>query len=448
MLRFKGEIRLIKQNNLILVEKIKLDSENQYHYFTNNCRLICLHLVKFRKINFKKFKTLKFNLSASEFKIYFDKRYRFNNIDLIPELKYENQPLSETDTKLYEIHLNNCEHCQYVHKPKSIRKRKKLNIQDKMKLASYIGGNQLNKSIMRSLDISKQTVNIYKRKLNESYTEEKKVKTNHHSSVTSIDQKKILDHNINHPFDYPTKIKRELKLNCSRDTVRNVLAKSDVKSYLAKEEPLVNSNQFNLKKRWCQITKNLKPNEWNQIIFTDEKTLQNFHNGKVKVYRKRGEQSAKHIYRRTLNRFKINLFGYITSKGLGNLYVFDDVLNSEKYINYLHYTVLPDVIEDFGPKFIWQQDGAGPHVSKIALDYFRKIKANLLIWPPASPELNIIENVWARLQKEVNQIIFTEGLPSTKEDLIEYAFRAWYSIGDNFVIGLYETLPSRVLKFN
>lgn len=243
------------------------------------------------------------------------------------------------------------------------------------------------------------------------------------------------------------KIKRELKLGCSDDTVRNVLSKRNIKSYLAKNEPLVNSAQFNLKKRWCQITKNLDQHQWNNIIFTDEKTLQNYHNGTVKVYRERGTQSEKHIYRRTLNRFKINLFGYITSNGLGNLYVFDKILDTEKYINYLHHTILPDVIEDFGPRFIWQQDGAGPHVSKLALDYFSKINANLLVWPPSSPELNIIENVWSRLQKEVNELIFTEGLPSTQDDLIEYAFRAWYSIGNEFVVNLYKSLPGRVLKY-
>lgn len=109
--------------------------------------------------------------------------------------------------------------------------------------------------------------------------------------------------------------------------------------------------------------------------------------------------------------------------------------------------MLPDGIEDIGPKFVWQQDSAAPHVSKMALDYFDTINANLLIWPPAAPDLNIIENVWSRLQKEINQIIFKDGLPSTRDDLIEYAFLAWYTIGNDFVIKLYESLPGRVCKF-
>lgn len=226
-----------------------------------------------------------------------------------------------------------------------------------------------------------------------------------------------------------------------------MLANSDVKCHTATTQPLINSNQFDLKKKWSIMMSKLDQTQWNQIVFSDEKTLQNFNNGKVKVYRKRCELSENHIYKKTLNRFKINLFGYITRRGLGNLYVFDDVLNSEKYINYLHYDVFPDVIEDVGPSFVWQQDGASSHVSKLSLDYFEKVHANLLIWPPTCPDFNIMENVWSLFQKNVNQMIFKEVLPKSRADLIEYAFRSWFLIGDAFVVKLFNSLPSRVSKF-
>lgn len=144
-------------------------------------------------------------------------------------------------------------------------------------------------------------------------------KLNNYSSLTTINHQKILDHNLNYPFDSPMSDKRELKLECCRNTVRNVLSDAKIMCFAANREPLINTNQFNLKKKWCKIMNNLDQNQWNQIVFTDEKTLQNFHNGTVKVYRKRGECNDHHTYRRTLNRFKINLFGYITSQGLGNL---------------------------------------------------------------------------------------------------------------------------------
>lgn len=195
------------------------------------------------------------------------------------------------------------------------------------------------------------------------------------------------------------------------------------------------------------MVKDLKQEHWDTIIFTDEKTLQNYHNGKIKVYRKRGNGKArKFIYRKTLNRFKLNLFGYITSNGVGNLYVFSDKTDSELYINYLHHCILPDVIEQVGPNFIWLQDNAPFHSSNLTLEYLKSINLNLLIYPPASPELNIIERVWSRLQKEVNDIILEEGLPKNKEELIEYAYRSWYSISDDYIRSLYKSLSVSVRK--
>lgn len=448
MLRYKGIIRFIKYKGLRLVEKIKLDSEDNYHYFNSKSRLLCLHSAKIRKVNdFKKFKTLKFNFNELEYAVYYDKnlkKYRFNNADLIPENDYENEDLCNEELENYEYHLKSCVICNHFHQPKSIRKRNKLTIDEKFKLSYYIGGHHISKSIMQTLDISKQTVKVYKRKLATESIHLKFNKIKSHTSVSITNQRKIINHNSRKPFHHPNQIKRELKLNCHPNTIKNVLSNSGIKSHLATIKPLVNSNQFNLRKRWCDITKHLSLDHWKHIVFTDEKCLQNYHNGTVKVYRRRGELNESHIYRRTLNRFKINLFGYITSNGLGNLYVLEDILNTEKYINYLHYDILPDVIEDVGPRFVWQQDGCGSHVSKLALSYFKKINANLLIWPPTSPDYNIIENVWSRFQKEVNDIIFNDGLPSTKEDLIHYAFRAWYLVGNDFVKELYKSLPGRV----
>lgn len=252
---------------------------------------------------------------------------------------------------------------------------------------------------MSALDVSKQTVVNYKRKLEESQqqpSKRSKTSSHPHTSITPYNQSQILEYNQQNPFDKPKEIKRELRLDCSDNTVMNVLSKSDVKCYIAVTQPLINAVRFDLKKRWAIIMNKLNQSDWNQIVFSDEKTLQNFNNGKIKVYRKRNEASVDHVYRKTLNRFKINLFGYITSRGLGNLYVFDDILDSDKYINYMHHDVPPDVIKDVGPS---------SHVSKKSIDYFEKINANLLIWPPACPDLNIMENVWSQ-----SKILYVENI--------------------------------------
>lgn len=273
MSRFKGQVRFIKLDNIILVEKIKLDSENEFYYFTNENRILCYHIKKFQNLPFfKQFKTLKFNLSKKEFEIYFkDNRYQFKGIDLVKE--DENQELSLKSTKFYLNHRNTCSTCEQISNkaPKIIRKRKKLNLKEQLKLASYIGSNELNKSVMKDLDISKQTVINYKRKLNDSNDQIKKIKTNHHTSVTTNNQQRILDHNSNHPFDNPKQIKLQLMLNCSHETIKNVLLNSKIKRHSAKLEPLINANQFGLKKRWSRMMSKFNNDDWKQIIFQMKK---------------------------------------------------------------------------------------------------------------------------------------------------------------------------------
>lgn len=452
MLRYHGSAHYIKYKNLILIDKLKLDDESDYHYFKNSNRLLCYQISKLRKVpHFKKFKTLKFNFSRVEYDTYFnrlDNRYEFRGSKLIPENEYCKTDLEQFEIDLYDHHINSCQTCNHQHQIKEIRKRKKLSNNEKLKLSYLIGSQNVNRSIEQSINVSRQVIKKYKKKIREAdstaYIASKKLPT--FTSLSPKEKQSILDHNNSNPFDNPSVIKKKLKLECDVKTVRNVLSSRDIKAYSANFKPLVNSNQYNLRIRWCQIMRNLNQDQWNQIVFSDEKCLQSYNNGKVKVYRKRGEESDIHIYRRSLNRFKINLFGYITSTVIGNLYVFSDNTDSEKYINYLHRSVFPDVIDDVGPRFIWQQDGVGFYVSKLSLDYFNKINANLLVWPPASPDLNIIENVWSLLQKEVNSIIMLDGLPSNKEMLIEYSFRAWYSIDKQFIVNLYNSLPNRVLN--
>lgn len=171
MLRFKGSVRFIKYKELILVEKLKLDNEQVYHYFSFKNRFLCLHLKKFQKVKpFKSYHTLKFNMSLQEFAQYFcneSNHYRFKGTDLISgDFK---EKMSTEDFSLYEEHLIHCQICKKNnHQVSPIRKSRKLSLSEKLQLAVHIGGKELNQSIMRDLNISKETVMVYKRKLRDA----------------------------------------------------------------------------------------------------------------------------------------------------------------------------------------------------------------------------------------------------------------------------------------
>jgi len=70
-------------------------------------------------------------------------------------------------------------------------------------------------------------------------------------------------------------------------------------------------------------------------------------------------------------------------------------------------------------------------------------KVDLMGWPPYSPDLNIIENVWGWLVRKV----YESGKQyTTKTELIEGIKHAWSTISLNYIEKLYNSLPNRIFE--
>jgi transposase len=74
-------------------------------------------------------------------------------------------------------------------------------------------------------------------------------------------------------------------------------------------------------------------------------------------------------------------------------------------------------------------------------DWLKNNHVDVLDWPPNSPDLNIIEHVWAYLKLRVRS---RNPLPKSEADLWVALQEEWYGIDLAFIQSLYESLPSRV----
>ena len=82
----------------------------------------------------------------------------------------------------------------------------------------------------------------------------------------------------------------------------------------------------------------------------------------------------------------------------------DGNMNTDKYISVLDDNLWLVVVSHFSDRpWMFQEDNAPCHVSLRAIQWKEENGIRTLLWPPQSPELNIIENVWKVLKIQVQK---------------------------------------------
>ncbi|OJJ69213.1 hypothetical protein ASPBRDRAFT_131727 [Aspergillus brasiliensis CBS 101740] len=71
-----------------------------------------------------------------------------------------------------------------------------------------------------------------------------------------------------------------------------------------------------------------------------------------------------------------------------------------------------------------------------------------MIWPPYSPDLNPIENLWALIKAKIYELHpeleHASDTEDTRQSLIQAAIEAWHTIDERVLQNLCQTMPYRV----
>jgi hypothetical protein len=246
---------------------------------------------------------------------------------------------------------------------------------------------------------------------------------------------------------------------------RKAAMSTGVKLCVRRGKPKKAMTQATKQKR-LKFAKQNKTTVWEKVLFTDRKRFYFKYPGpKVKMVRWRlgGNGERDEVFQPT-NPQCLNIYAGISRYGMTGVHVVAGTskhitryvtkkgtsarnITSAQYGDVLRKTLLPTGERLLGQKYggwYLQQDNDPSHkcaqrvVKKWSKEKGSRVEL-LPSWPPNSPDLNIIENVWAWVQKEVNKI----GCQSF-EDFHQTVVDTLARVPDTMVANLFSSMKERV----
>ncbi|GET58376.1 IS630 family transposase [Rhizophagus irregularis DAOM 181602=DAOM 197198] len=218
-----------------------------------------------------------------------------------------------------------------------------------------------------------------------------------------------------------------LGLSCSLTTARQTLYDAGIHSHVAAKKPFVSKKHALARVSWCEKYKEKTIQDWNQVIFSDESSVE-IGNGRKSVM----------------------VWGCFAG-GIKGPLIFcdenkegDEKINSNTYIRILNLHLYPfqhTVCELTGRAAIFQQDNASIHTAKITKNWLKKNKIAIIDWPANSPDLNPIENIWKHLKDNIQA---RKTFPRTVSELKVALSEEWENLDCSIFEEVVASMPQRI----
>ncbi|CAF3669016.1 unnamed protein product [Rotaria socialis] len=261
-------------------------------------------------------------------------------------------------------------------------------------------------AIANRLGLTRVTVRKWIRR----YEEEGDLNSRHRPGAphctTQHQDEEIFESAIETPLTTAVAITSNLQLRCSVDTVRNRLSTAGINHHIPATKSSLTQTHKDTRLGFALQYLSEDIDFWRKVIFTDEKTFSTDDHGQLHCWRTDGtrfkEQNV--AKSRRSGRITAGMWGWMCGYGVGELCEINGRFTSDQYIEVLEEVMIPTVraIAIPEPEDIYLvQDNSPVHTAAVVKRWFQQHPEIVLInWPPKSPDLNPIENLWAHITKE------------------------------------------------
>ena len=228
------------------------------------------------------------------------------------------------------------------------------------------------------------------------------------------------------------------------------LVKSNFKIVKLLKKPLI--SELNIAKRikFAKEYSEKSQDFWNYVIWSDETMVRSFSNSNDVFVKTNSSVCRKNLPVNSQVQnggVSVMFWGCFSRLGLGPLAAIQESMNAESYKEILNELLLPE-LRAAGVPMVFMQDNAPCHKARLVLDFLEENGVQTLPWPPQSPDMNPIENLWAIIKARRKKKF---GPPKTKNELIDQVFTIWNDIDSELCEKLSDSMIKRldkVLEFN
>lgn len=241
-------------------------------------------------------------------------------------------------------------------------------------------------------------------------------------------------------FTTPREVNAELKLDVSARTTRRRLDEVGLFGRVAETEYVLNEQTILKRLSFAQGYADWSVDQWGRVLFSDETYFPLFGNSQVWVQRPVGAAfDPQYIANFQPHSEKVSLWGCFCCSGVGQAELFTGTFDAPSYRDILQGNLLPTA-RHFYPQGQWwfQQDNALQHTSILARHWFHNHGVSLLDFPPFSPDLNPIENLWGILKARVER-----RHARTLPDLERVIQEEWEGLDSSLLSSLVASMPKR-----
>jgi transposase len=249
-----------------------------------------------------------------------------------------------------------------------------------------------------------------------------------------------LDH-----FKTTKAIKGQLVLNVSDNTVNRRLDAAGLPSCIAAQKRHYTPEQIQARLSFARGYQSWTAEQWEHLIISDEKTFEGAgRERQQRVRRPKGHRfDAAYTKHRKIYAPSCHIFACFCGRGPGYCKIYYGKLDGKSLRKLLDDTIVQTAADyydlDHGEQWWFLHDNSPPFTSSEVQTWLHNHGISVIDFPPHSPDLNPIENLWPRVAALMDKLH-----PTSSEATADAFIQCWPEVPLDLFTDYAQSMPARI----